>query len=127
MQKTGEEENITSSVQNVEESVPDNDTDCENAGSRTKEDISADVDDCETTDANKKCEDIAQAGITSENEAIDETDKSDDENKDEHLKVNYAAHVQYVGWQNSVTDGATVGTTRRSLRMEALAVSCIIG
>ena len=126
VQKTGEEENITSSVQNVEESVPDNDTDCENAGSITKEDISADVDDCETTDANKKCEDIAQAGITSENEAIDETDKTDktdDENKDEHLKVNYAAHVQYVGWQNSVTDGATAGTTGRSLRMEALAVS----
>lgn len=123
VQKTGEEENITSSVQNVEESVPDNDTDCENAGSRTKEDISAEVDDSGTIDDNQKCEDMPQAGITSENETIAEIDKTDDGKKDEHLKINYMAHVQNVGWQNQVADGVTAGTTGRSLQMEALKIS----
>ena len=37
--------------------------------------------------------------------------------------VQYAAHVQDIGWQASVTDGATAGTTGRSKRVEALTFS----
>ena len=34
--------------------------------------------------------------------------------------VEYRAHVQNIGWQGWVADGATAGTTGRGLRMEAL-------
>ena len=34
----------------------------------------------------------------------------------------YSAHVQNIGWQASVSDGATAGTTGKSLRMEALRI-----
>ena len=37
--------------------------------------------------------------------------------------VAYQAHVAEIGWQAQVTDGATAGTTGRSLRIEALKVS----
>lgn len=37
--------------------------------------------------------------------------------------VDYSAHVQNIGWQDAVGDGATAGTTGKSLRMEAVAVS----
>lgn len=36
--------------------------------------------------------------------------------------ISYAAHVSNIGWQASVSDGATGGTTGRALRMEALKV-----
>jgi hypothetical protein len=35
----------------------------------------------------------------------------------------YQAHVATIGWQSSVSDGATAGTTGRSLPMEALRLS----
>ena len=34
--------------------------------------------------------------------------------------VTYSAHVQRIGWQAPVDDGATAGTTGRALRVEAL-------
>ena len=34
----------------------------------------------------------------------------------------YSAHVQNIGWQASVSDGAKAGTTGKSLRMEALKI-----
>lgn len=37
--------------------------------------------------------------------------------------VSYQAHVSNIGWQDSVADGATAGTTGRSLGVEALQVS----
>jgi hypothetical protein len=37
--------------------------------------------------------------------------------------VTYAAHVQRIGWQAPVDDGATAGTTGRALRVEALRLS----
>lgn len=37
--------------------------------------------------------------------------------------VSYRAHVQNIGWQASVSDGATAGTTGKSLRVEALSMS----
>ena len=37
--------------------------------------------------------------------------------------VEYQAHVQDIGWQSTVSDGATAGTSGRSLRVEALKVS----
>ena len=37
--------------------------------------------------------------------------------------VQYQAHVQNIGWQKAVTDGATAGTSGQSLRVEALKVS----
>jgi serine protease len=36
------------------------------------------------------------------------------------ISVTYRAHVQGIGWQNWVANGAIAGTTERSLRMEAL-------
>lgn len=36
--------------------------------------------------------------------------------------LSYAAHVANIGWQNSVTNGKTTGTTGRSLRMEAIKI-----
>ena len=36
--------------------------------------------------------------------------------------VFYSTHVQNVGWQNDVKDGATAGTTGRSLRLEAMTI-----
>lgn len=36
--------------------------------------------------------------------------------------VRYSAHVSYVGWQKEVVDGATAGTTGRSLNMECLKI-----
>ncbi len=37
--------------------------------------------------------------------------------------VTYSAHVQRIGWQAPVDDGATAGTTGRALRVEALRLS----
>ena len=37
--------------------------------------------------------------------------------------VQYQAHVQNIGWQAAVTDGAVAGTSGQSLRVEALKVS----
>ncbi len=37
--------------------------------------------------------------------------------------VSYQAHVQNIGWQAAVKDGATAGTSGQSLRVEALKVS----
>ena len=37
--------------------------------------------------------------------------------------VQYQAHVQNIGWQAAVTDGAVAGTSGKSLRVEALKVS----
>ncbi|MEW1636364.1 polysaccharide deacetylase [Streptomyces sp. NPDC093801] len=37
--------------------------------------------------------------------------------------VCYAAHVQDIGWQSAVCDGAVAGTTGQSRRMEALTVA----
>ncbi|WP_374285051.1 C39 family peptidase [Lactococcus sp.] len=38
-------------------------------------------------------------------------------------KVNYQTHVQNIGWQNTVTNGANSGTTGRSLRLEGIKLS----
>ncbi len=39
------------------------------------------------------------------------------------MTVQYQAHVQNIGWQGVVSNGATAGTSGRSLRVEALNVS----
>lgn len=39
--------------------------------------------------------------------------------------VSYKAHVQDIGWQNPVSDGASAGTEGKSLRVEALTVTGI--
>lgn len=39
------------------------------------------------------------------------------------IQVNYSTHVQNVGWQGAVSNGAAAGTTGQSLRLEALKVS----
>ena len=40
--------------------------------------------------------------------------------KDEPPSITYSAHVARIGWQRSVKNGQTAGTTGRSLQMEAL-------
>lgn len=37
--------------------------------------------------------------------------------------ISYEAHVQSIGWQPAVTNGATAGTTGRSLRVEGIRIS----
>lgn len=37
--------------------------------------------------------------------------------------ISYEAHVQNIGWQQAVTNGATAGTTGRSLRVEGIRIS----
>lgn len=37
-------------------------------------------------------------------------------------KVEYSGHVQNIGWQNYVSNGATSGTTGRNLRLEAIKI-----
>ncbi|MEI8199782.1 MAG: InlB B-repeat-containing protein, partial [Eubacteriales bacterium] len=39
--------------------------------------------------------------------------------------VNYQSHVQNIGWQNTVADGATAGTSGQSLRMEAIRINLV--
>ncbi|MCL2889113.1 MAG: N-acetylmuramoyl-L-alanine amidase [Eggerthellaceae bacterium] len=39
--------------------------------------------------------------------------------------VQYLTHVEDIGWQNAVTDGATAGTSGLSLRVEALAIALV--
>lgn len=39
------------------------------------------------------------------------------------IGVSYSAHVQGIGWQGSVKDSATAGTTGKALRVEALRLS----
>ncbi len=43
------------------------------------------------------------------------------------MSVQYQAHVQNIGWQATVSNGATAGTSGRSLRVEALNVSIANG
>lgn len=42
---------------------------------------------------------------------------------EEQASISYTAHVSNIGWQPSVRDGASAGTTGRALSMEALKVS----
>ena len=39
------------------------------------------------------------------------------------VSVNYSTHVQNIGWQDYVYDGAMAGTEGRSLRLEAMAIN----
>ncbi len=41
--------------------------------------------------------------------------------------IGYQAHVQDIGWQGEVYDGATAGTTGKSLRMEAIKLETLKG
>ncbi|SEW35731.1 Putative esterase, partial [Ruminococcaceae bacterium KH2T8] len=40
-----------------------------------------------------------------------------------NVSVNYSTHVQNIGWQDYVYDGAMAGTEGRSLRLEAMAIN----
>jgi len=42
-----------------------------------------------------------------------------------NVGVTYQGHVQNIGWQPAVSDGALAGTTGRSLRLEAFRVSLV--
>jgi len=42
--------------------------------------------------------------------------------KNYNLGVKYKTHVQNIGWQNFVADGALSGTAGKSLRLEAIAI-----
>lgn len=51
------------------------------------------------------------------------TDQSFKDRADDPASIVYAVHVQEIGWQSSVEDGATAGTTGRSLAIEAIRTS----
>ena len=42
---------------------------------------------------------------------------------DKNIHITYQSHVQDIGWQSAVEDGATAGTTGRNKRMEALKIN----
>lgn len=42
------------------------------------------------------------------------------------IVVNYSSHVENVGWQDYVTDGATSGTTGEGLRLEAVKINIVV-
>lgn len=60
---------------------------------------------------------------TSDNKVLKETTIK--VNIDRQLHVQYQAHIQDIGWQGYVEDGALEGTTGRSLRVEALKINLI--
>lgn len=74
-------------------------------------------------DIDEKKQDEVGTESNEDNPDNQEGESKDDEKKDEHLKVNYVAHVQNIGWQNQVTDGMTAGTTGKKLQMEAIKIS----
>lgn len=74
-------------------------------------------------DIDEKKQDEVGTESNEDNPDNQEGESKDDEKKDEHLKVNYVAHVQNIGWQNQVTDGTTAGTTGKKLQMEAIKIS----
>lgn len=51
------------------------------------------------------------------------TDQAFKDRADDPASVMYAAHVRQIGWRASVEDGATAGTTGRSLPIEAIHAS----
>ena len=84
----------------------------------------------------KDGEDAGTTGLSCPIEAVqvrlvrrgDPAPSADDSDVDYAFKkkpmcVSYRAHVAGIGWQASVEDGATAGTTGRSLALEALRVS----
>lgn len=44
---------------------------------------------------------------------------------DKGIHIEYKSHVQNVGWQNKVNDGATSGTSGRKLRVEAIMLESV--
>lgn len=69
-------------------------------------------------------------GFMSDDVSLDDISENtnvlfDDNEKGEvnNPTVNYCAHIQNVGWQETKKNGETAGTTGKSLRMEALKVS----
>lgn len=110
-----------------QEDVPSGVNNSESTGNNSEEKISADSVDGEFSDDNVDGEEDDQAEIARETDEIPENTEAESyditEKQDEHLIVNYATHVQYIGWQEPVTDGETAGTTGRGLQMEAMKVS----
>lgn len=52
-------------------------------------------------------------------------DISNFDSKSNELSVKYISHVQDIGWQEYVTDGATSGTTGKNLKVEAIKISLV--
>lgn len=77
-------------------------------------------------DIDEKKQDEVGTESNEDNPDNQEGESKDDEKKDEHLKVNYVAHVQNIGWQNQVTDGMTAGTTGKNFRWRQLKYRWII-
>lgn len=70
-----------------------------------------------------------EAAVIRENEngAAEANEGNDEDNVAEQVRsdlvsVHYNAHVQSIGWQETVKDGALAGTFSRSLRMEAIQI-----
>lgn len=55
---------------------------------------------------------------------IEESEQKDGKTDEEQLpSISYSTHVQRIGWQNPVKDGALAGTEGRSLRMEGIKIN----
>lgn len=66
---------------------------------------------------------VLPKGETPSDTSNQATDQSFKDRADDPASVVYTAHVQHIGWQSSVEDGATAGTTGRSLPIEAIQTS----
>ena len=55
---------------------------------------------------------------------VEEYEQEDEEKNEEQVpSISYSTHVQRIGWQNPVKDGALAGTEGRSLRMEGVKIN----
>lgn len=72
-------------------------------------------------------DEAAQEPVASAQDEVEDKENSDaivevDAQKENPMKVSYAAHMQYSGWMDFVSDGATAGITGKSLRMEGVKI-----
>ena len=115
-----ETEKENTGAENTEtENTETENTDTENTG--------ADNIEAENTEANstedesfQTDENIGETVYATEENTDSDTEIEPDES---HIGVRYAAHVQNIGWQNEVSDGAASGTTGRGLQIEAINIA----
>lgn len=94
------EENEATTNNSVEDSVNDN---VENSVNNSIENSADDQSDLDSSEQDELIE--------------------DEEQENTEPGVEYQAHVQSIGWQQSVADGSTAGTLGKALRLEALKVN----
>lgn len=80
------------------------------------------VDDADSESGDEQQPEVKEPDSVSGN--TDNTPAEEEQDAEEMVPyVSYSAHVQSIGWQKSVKDGALAGTSGRSLRMEGIKIN----